>query len=192
MRVKQANLAQRGVAMRKIYSIAPITLEAADRAYPLLTAIAPTVSLDEWRRFCRAAASPLAGDERASGREQAALAVDSRKHVKGLCIYSIRDHWFYGRLLDVPVFIAASAADAHGVAIELLQFLQGVSNRAVCSGARFWTMGAQAWSRRHSEDEFRRTDHGVFVPALANFAQAENAKSALMRVGPALIDRLSR
>ena len=125
MRVKQANLAQRGVAMRKIYSIAPITLEAADRAYPLLTAIAPTVSLDEWRRFCRAAASPLAGDERASGREQAALAVDSRKHVKGLCIYSIRDHWFYGRLLDVPVFIAASAADAHGVAIELLQFLPG-------------------------------------------------------------------
>ena len=192
MRVNRAGSAPTGVAMRKSYSIEPITSGAADRAYPLIRALAPAVMLDEWRQFCHAAASPFAADERASNREQAVLAVNSRKHIKGLCIYSIREHWFYGRLLDVPIFIAASAGDAHGVGTELLQFLQAVGNRSVCSGARFWTMGAEAWSRRHSEEEIRRMDHGVFVPALANFAQAESAESALMRAGPALIDRLSR
>jgi hypothetical protein len=192
MRVNWAGPGPSGVAMRKIYSIEPITLGTADRAYPLIRAVAPTVALEEWRQFCQGAASPLAADERASRREQAVLAIDSRKHVKGLCIYSIGEHWFYGRLLDIPIFIAASAADARGVGAELLQFLQAVCNRSICSGARFWTMGAEAWRLRLSEEEIRRTDHGVFVPALANFAQMENAESALMRAGLALIDRLSR
>jgi hypothetical protein len=192
MRVNRAPSARTGVAMGKSYSIEPITFGAADRAYPLIRAVAPTVALEEWRQFCHSAASPPAADERESKREQAVLAIDSRKHIKGLCVYSIREHWFYGRLLDVPIFIAASAADAQGVGAELLQFLQAVGNRSVCSGARFWTMGAEAWSRRLGEEEIRRTDHGVFVPALANFAQMENADSALMRAGLALIDRLSR
>ncbi len=192
MRVDRAGSAPTGVAMRKSNSIEPITLGAADRAYPLIRAVAPTVTLEEWRQFCQGAASPLAADERVGRREQAVLAIDSRKHVKGLCIYSIGEHWFYGRLLDIPIFIAASVADAQGVGAELLQFLQAVGNRSVCAGARFWTIGAETWSRRLNEEEIRRTDQGVFVPALANFAQMENAESALMRAGLALIDRLSR
>jgi hypothetical protein len=178
--------------MAKSYSIEPATLGTADRAYPLIRAVAPSVTLEEWRQFCQDAASPLAVDERASKREQAVLAIDSRKHVKGLCVYSIGEHWFYGRLLDIPVFIAASAADGHGVGVELLHFLQAQCSRSACSGARFWTMGAEAWRRRLSEEEVQRTDHGVFVPALANFAQIDNAEPALMRAGLALIDRPSR
>lgn len=178
--------------MWKSYSIEPITFEAADRAYPLIRAVAPAVTLEQWRQFCRNAAPPLAPDKRASNREQAILAIDPRGNIKGLCIYSIGEHWFYGRLLDVPIFVAASAADAKGVGTELLRFLQGACNQSVCAGIRFWTMGAEVWSRRLNDEDIRRTDHGVFVPATADFAQMENSESALMRAGLALIDRLSR
>ena len=40
--------------------------------------------------------------------------------VVGLCIYAVRDHVTYGRLIDVPFFIASSAADGEGVAGELI------------------------------------------------------------------------
>jgi hypothetical protein len=148
------------------YSITPLAPDAADRAYPLIRAVAPDMGLHEWRRFCQNVASPLGSRARAGEREEAVLATNSRGYAKGLCIYSIRDHWFYGRLLDVPIFVAASAADATGVAADLLQFLQTARDRTGCSGVRFWAMSGDSWARRLDEDEIRRTDHGFYMPQI--------------------------
>jgi hypothetical protein len=174
------------------YSIAPISPETLDRAFPLLRAIAPALTQEEWRRHCRKLTTPLADNDPATSREETVVAVNSQGYVKGLCLYSIRDHWIYGRLLDVPIFDVASAADAEGVGKALLQFLQRKCDRSVCSGVRFWTMGALAWDRRLNEEDIRRTDHGIFTPAIVSFAEIENVLSASMLADHAVIDRLSR
>jgi hypothetical protein len=178
--------------MSKNYFVAPITPETIDRAYPLMRTAAPELSLEEWRRHCRRLSISIAGGDYLSAREEAALAINSQGYVKGLCFYSIHDHWFYGRLLDVPIFVVASAADAEAVGAALLKFLQGICDKSVCSGVRFWTMGAQAWGRRLDEEDIHRTDHGVFAPSVGGFAEIENALSASMLADQTVIDRLSR
>ena len=150
------------------------------------------LELEDWRRYCRKLAIPIAGAEPATEKEEAVLAINSQGYVKGLCLYSIRDHWIYGRLLDVPVFVVASAADAEAVGAQLAQFLQRTRDWFVCSGGRFWTMGAETWSRRRNEDDIRRTDHGLFMPAIESIAEIENALSASRLSAPAIIRQLSR
>ena len=164
------------------YVIKPIGPDGVDRAYPLMRAVASDLSLQEWRRFCRDGAQ----------REETVLAINSKGYVKGLCIFAIRDHRHYGRLLDVPVFVIASAADAEGVGAELLQFLEATRDAEACSGVRLWTMGPETWDRRLSIDDARRMDHGVFLPASASADQIEKALAACVRAGPTLIGQLSR
>jgi hypothetical protein len=163
------------------YTVKPIGPDSVDRAYPLMRAVAPDLSPQEWRRFCRDGGQ----------REETVLAINSKGYVKGLCIFGIRDHRHYGRLLDVPVFVVASAADAEGVGAELLQFLEATRDSEACSGVRFWNMGGETWDRRLSVDDMRRIDHGVFLPASASTDQIEKALAACMRAGPTLIDRPS-
>ncbi len=173
------------------YFIKPIPPEAVDRAYPLMRAVAPALGLPEWRQFCQNSASPLGAREPAGEREETIVATNARGYVKGLCIYTIRDHWRYGRLLDVPIFVATSAADAMGVGAALLEFLQTKRDDAGCSGARFWTMGGEAWNRRLDNDDIQRTDHGIFVPVIESVAQLEEALSVALLAGPVLNDLLS-
>lgn len=166
------------------YFVKPMTTEAIDRAFPLIRPVAPALGLDDWRAHCEALAAAAAED-----REEAITAVNSGGYVKGLCIYVVRGHPHYGRLLDAPVFVVASAADSERVAAALLGALQAVSDRRQCSGVRFWTMGAQTWERRFDQREIGRTDHGVFLPARADAAAAEAALAVCMLAAPGLIDR---
>lgn len=164
------------------YSIKPIGPDGVDRAFPLMRPVAPDLSLQEWRRFCRDGGQ----------REETVLAINSKGYVKGLCIFAIRDHRHYGRLLDVPVFVVASAADSEGVGAELLQFLEATRDSEGCSGVRFWTMGGETWDRRLCTDDIRRMDHGIFLPSSASADQVEKALTDCLRAAPPLIDRLSR
>jgi len=97
----QVDIPTKSIAMPTSYSIAPISPETLDRAFPLLRAIAPALTQEEWRRHCRKLTTPLADNDPATSREETVVAVNSQGYVKGLCLYSIRDHWIYGRLLDV-------------------------------------------------------------------------------------------
>jgi len=172
-------------ANRSDYALKPMTAEMADRVYPLIRGVAPGLALEEWR----ACAGAFAGGEPEVGRETAVLAMNSAGYVKGVCIYAIRSHAAYGRLLDVPVFVIASAADAERVGAALLAALQAARETSACSGVRFWTMGPQTWTRRLDEDDIGRTDHGVFLPAIASRAEAEAALAACMFASPVVIDR---
>jgi hypothetical protein len=173
------------------YSVKPISREAVDRTYPLMRAVAPALGLHEWSHFCQNIVSPPRSREHAGAREEAIVAIDARGYVKGLCIYSIRDHWFYGRLLDVPIFIVASAADATGVGAELLQFLQTTRDDAGCAGVRFWAMGGESWDRRLNKDDIRRTDHGTFMPVIESVAQLEEVLATGLLAGPIINGLLS-
>ena len=107
-------------------------------------------------------------------------------------MYTIRDHQTHGRLIDVPFLIALSAADGEGVAGELLNFLMGKCDGSICSGIRFWAMNRETWAHRLRPDHIARSDHGLFLPALAGVA---GAMKSLRAHGVSIIqaiDRLSR
>jgi hypothetical protein len=76
------------------------------------------------------------------------------------------------------------------VAEEMIDFLMGKCDGSVCSGIRFWKMNRETWEDRHSPSYIERSDHGLFLQALA----AETMKSlrahalSITRT----IDRLSR
>jgi hypothetical protein len=111
-----------GVKMSTSYAIETIGPRTVDRAYPLARVGGFTLSLDEWRAFCRSFGSPPVGDR--TGRELAVVARNNSGYVKGLCVYSIKHLSPHGRLVDVPIFVVASAADEEGVATELIGFLR--------------------------------------------------------------------
>jgi hypothetical protein len=174
------------------YTIGAMTRGAIDRAYALLRAVGSPPNLAEWRDFCHAIVSNPIDDDSVVGRERIVIARNSKEYVRGLCIYCVRDHWFYGRLLDVPIFIVASAADAEGITIELLRFLQETSLEHMCMGARFWTMDANVWNRRRSEKDVLGNDHGIFLPITDGIAKVEDVRTAWTHALPALVERLSR
>ena len=147
------------------YVLESIRPKTIDRAYTLLKMIGTPITLLEWREFCQSVSPPRIRNDPPGDREEIVVALNIHGYVKGLSIYAIRDHRTYGRLLDVPFFISASAADAEGVAVELLGFIHAKCNHSNCSGIRFWSMGPETWRRRFNAEDIQRTDHGLFIPA---------------------------
>ena len=181
-----------GAKMSPSYFVEPIGPKTIDRAYPLAQAAIPALSKREWREFCH---SHDVADGRLAtlgGREEIIVARNAEGYVKGLCICAVRDHATYGRLIDVPFFIASSAADGEGVTGELINFLRGKCDQFVCSGIRFWTMDRETWEHRLNPDHITRSDHGLFLPALASTAGIMKAVHAQALSVNQAIDRLSR
>jgi hypothetical protein len=172
------------------YTIEPIGPRTIDRAYPLAQAVIPALSQHEWRQCCHA--NGLSSLDPEAESEEIVVAQNADGYVKGLCVYTIRDHASYGRLVDVPLFVAASATDGEGVTAELLDFLRIKCDRSVCSGIRFWAMDTETWSRRLRPEHIARTDHGLFLPALTSVAGIEKALLAQGLGAAEAIDRFSR
>ena len=128
--------------MSRSYVVEPIGPETTARAYPLIRAVVPGLAEHEWAQINR----PHGGDGGRPAtdceREEVIVARNSEGYVKGLCIYAVRDHATYGRLIDVPFFIVASAADGEGVTAVLIYFLRGKCDQFVCSGIRFLDPGS--------------------------------------------------
>lgn len=171
------------------YAIEPIGPGTIDKAYPLAKVMAPNLLQFEWRQFCQSLSNDWFDTE---GKERVVVALNAKTYVKGLCVYSIRSHTTYGRVLDVPFFVTASAADGEGVAWALVDYLRVKCNDSVCSGIRFWTINADTWSRRLMPEHIASSDHGFFLPVLASSAEFEKALCAHVIDGAEAIDQLSR
>lgn len=180
-----------GHEMPPSYLVEPVGPQTIDAAYLLAQAAIPTLSKDEWRQF-RDSRESAEGPSTVGETEVVVVARNAKGYVKGLCIYALRDHATYGRLIDVPFFLAASAADGEGVAEGLINFLRGKCGRCVCSGIRFWSIDQETWARRSAPDFIARSDHGFFLPALASAAGTMKALCAHGITRLQAIDRLSR
>lgn len=178
--------------MTRSYLIEPMSPDTAAAAYLLAQAAMPALSKEEWRQF-HDRRNAVEGRPAAFGeREAVVVARNAKGYVKGLCIYALRDHTTYGRLIDVPLFVVSSAADGEGVAEELINFLRGQCDRCICSGIRFWSIDQEAWTRRSAPDHIARSDHGLFLPALESAAGIIKALRAHCVTAAQAIDRLSR
>ena len=178
--------------MSPSYFVEPIGPETIDRAYPLARAVLPALSKHEWWQFCRSPGFAEGRPATVGEREEVVVARNVKGYVKGLCIYATRDHATYGHLIDVHLFIASSAVDGEGVTGELINFLRSKCDQSVCSGIRFWAMDRETWAHRLRPDHIARSDHGLFIPALASAAGIMKALRAHCLSASQAIDRLSR
>jgi len=178
--------------MSPSYFVEPIGPETIDRAYPLAQAVIQALSKHEWWQFCRSPDFAEGSPPTIGEREEVIVARNAKGYVKDLCIHAIREHATYGRLIDVPFFIASSAADREGVTGELINFLRGKCDQSICSGIRFWTVDRETWAHRLRPDHITRSDHGLFIPALASAAGIMKALRAHCLSASQAIDRLSR
>ena len=136
-----------------------MTLSDVEQSFPFLYGAAPSATLQIWRQFCaqhQAAAQTLL------------VARNANDYVQGLCAYFEIDHLSRGRLIEVPFFLVASAADAQGVADELVRALKQACGERGCAAVRV-SIAPKGWtdSRLLNAGE-SGDDHAVyFVPTTA-------------------------
>ena len=150
--------------MSTTYTIEPIGPRTIDKAYAVARIAAPGVSQLEWRQVCQSYFLSRGRLDQQQPRERIIVAVNSADYVKGLCVYTPRNHPAYGRMLDVPFLVTASAADNSAVATALLDFLQAECKQLDASCIRFWSMDADTWVRRQDAEHIARSDHGRITP----------------------------
>jgi len=119
--------------MPAVYTVAPITPDTVDAAFPLAGALTPRLEIERWRAYCDGLDNRQARD---APQRQILVATNPRGHVQGLCLWSRGDHAVHGTILDVPVFIVASAADDAGVASALVDDLCAIAGRMDCAAIR--------------------------------------------------------
>jgi hypothetical protein len=134
--------------MQRAYTTARIRTEQVDAAHLLVSPLDPLLDLVRWRSYCDEAASD---GGTAARRQQIVVVANPRGYLQGLCVHAVVTHPVQGAILDVPVFVVASAADEIGVAEALFRELCIVAGRLNCAAIRIRTGGSQRL-HRHIED----------------------------------------
>ena len=146
--------------MPRTYRVAQIGPNQIDRAYPLVETVEPSLDLKGWRALC----GEVAG-HRYPGAEgdKIIVATNPLGYVQGLCVAAVKESTPDGRVLDVPIFAVASAADEAGVVAGLLDYLRDCGRNETCGSIRIWTLAQDNWSRHLDETAVKRWDHGVLM-----------------------------
>ncbi|PKA45502.1 hypothetical protein CWR43_00220 [Rhizobium sullae] len=139
--------------MNGYYEIDILRPHLVDRAYLLVQAVVPTLTLAEWQQTVKSFLK----------QEKVVTVADGEGVVRGLCIYCIRDLEVVGKILDVPFLVPISAADQEGVARALLKHVMDVASSAQCTSIRIWTLEPENWRRMRDPAFFTRWDHGLIM-----------------------------
>lgn len=130
--------------MSYAYSTRLLTEDQIDLAYLLVEAAGCGVSRTDWQGFC----NRVIEWRGASGlHDDVFVATDALGHVKGLFVTEMVQSLLFGRVLDVPLFIIASAGDEEGIILDLVDAAKAKAREVNCSDIRIWTQGSQSWVR---------------------------------------------
>ncbi|MDB5524057.1 MAG: hypothetical protein JWM58_1820 [Rhizobium sp.] len=130
--------------MSYAYSTRLLTEDQIDLAYLLVEAAGCDVSRADWTGFC----NRVIEWRGATGlHDDVVVATDAQGHIKGLFVTEMIQSLLFGRVLGVPVFITASAADEEGIILDLLEAAKAKAREVNCSDIRIWTQGGQSWVR---------------------------------------------
>jgi hypothetical protein len=146
--------------MGATYEVNRISAELIDRAYPLVISAAPRLDLEGWRALCRNVVNrevhPLELDD-------VFIASNSRSYIRGVCVAGGRIHALLGKVLDVRIFVLASAADEPGVAAAMIEYLKSRAIRESCSYVRIWgTSTNDDWTK--SLVRMMPWENGILLP----------------------------
>jgi hypothetical protein len=146
--------------MQPIYKVGRIARRQIDPAYLLLRPVVPKLDLASWRAFCQ---EMLVSESRPADQDDIVVAANPVGYVQGLCLCAVRGHLLHGRILDVSIFVVASAADAPGVANDLLGYLRTLAKGEACGAIRVWTLWQDNWRRDLGGQDISWRDQGVQI-----------------------------
>ena len=126
------------------YATCPIGEDQIDLAYLLVEATGREIKRAEWKAFCRRV---IEWRGALGLHDDVILALDAEGHVKGLFVTEMIQSLLFGRVLNVPMFIAASAGDEDGIILALMEQVKLRAREANCSDMRIWTQGSEGWVR---------------------------------------------
>jgi hypothetical protein len=136
--------------MSSAYTVRPITEGQIDLAYILIDASGRAVPEFNWRTFCRRL---LVDRGKADADNEVYVATDGEGHIRGLCVTEIVDSPLFGRMVQVPLFLTASAGDEDGVILELVNAARKRGRDAGCAEIRIWAAGGKSWLRATSQSQ---------------------------------------
>lgn len=142
--------------MHRAYHVEPLDAKDVDRAFLVIETVARSLLMKDWKQFC-------AGLDSAawSGQRRVWIAKNDSGILRGVAVGRLEEHLALGRILDIPLFAAVSAADDRGVSRALIDYLSRLARAAACRSIRFWTMSGDNWQRKDLVEEIARSDIGV-------------------------------
>jgi hypothetical protein len=142
------------------YSVRPIADADILPSLVLIEAGRVGLAAEDWRIFVRR----IIEWRGATGlHDEVYVAVDQGGVIKGLVVSQAIQSLLFGRTLDAPLFLTASAADEDGVIIALLDAVSARARSAGCRQARIWSSGGEAWRRVADRAEGAVTFAGLCV-----------------------------
>jgi hypothetical protein len=135
-------------AMPYDYVVGELLRDDELAAFALICSVAPAFEEKDWAALC--------DDTR---NWHCISASDLAGRVRGLAVFRLRMHPEAGLLMDVPIFIALSAADHHGIAESLFSSLE--AQATACRFMRVWTNLPGNLQELEDPVLFRRWDHGL-------------------------------
>jgi L-amino acid N-acyltransferase YncA len=122
------------------------------------------ISADDWRIFVRR----IIEWRGATGlHDEVYVALDPNGVIKGLVVSQAIQSLLFGRTLDAPIFLTASAADEDGVIMALLDALAERARMSGCTQTRIWSAGGEAWRRVAEKAERAVTFAGLCITVAA-------------------------
>lgn len=108
----------------------PLGQRQIDQAYPLVRAIAPDLSVEQWRAF----AAALIGTKHTRAASTGIMTVqNARGYLHGLFSYAIEEHLRHGRILAVDNFVVLDLFDMTGPAETLLRSMEVLARSLGCT-----------------------------------------------------------
>ena len=127
--------------MGAAYSVGPIRYDQVDRTYCLIEAVGYDVDLDEWRNYCAATLVR----KRHPGIGTVVTVENALGYVSAVGVSRAERSKRHGHVLDVPVFIVASAGDTPGACDALLHYLLASARKAHCGLVRIASPEPTNW-----------------------------------------------
>ncbi|PWC33648.1 hypothetical protein TSO352_24885 [Azospirillum sp. TSO35-2] len=108
----------------------PLGRRQIDQAYPLVRAIAPGLTVEQWRAF---AAAVLDDGGAPAARAGIMTIQNAQGYLHGLFSYAIEPDLRHGRVMNVDNFVVLDLFDTVGVAGALLRAMDGLARRLGCA-----------------------------------------------------------
>ncbi|NOV21036.1 hypothetical protein E5S70_34375 [Ensifer adhaerens] len=145
--------------MAMAYRVGPIQRHQVDLAFRLIEVVDYPINLAHWRNICERGFSR----RYVSSRLGDIITVENALgYIQGVSVAHPGNDPNYGHILDVPVFIVATAADTAGVSDALLGHLKTMARADNCGYLIVASIGPHAWPDKGS-------DHpkGIVIPVPA-------------------------